>query len=120
MSEIESHRDLAVWQKVMALAEESYRLAARFPESERFGLWSQLTRCATSVPANIAEGHGRFGSREFANFLSIARGSLSELETHLELAVRLGYIREADALMARNLASEVGKMLTRLIQSLRR
>lgn len=120
MTEIQSHRDLGVWQKAMALAEESYRLAGRFPDTERYGLWSQLTRCAASIPANIAEGHGRIGSREFANFLSIARGSLSELDTHIELAARLGYIREGDTVAARALMVEVGKMLTRLIQSLRR
>jgi four helix bundle protein len=71
------------------------------------------------IPANIAVGHGRIGPREFANLLSIARGSLPELETHLELAARLGYVREPKTAGARSLEG-VGKMLTRLIQSLRR
>ena len=69
-----SFRELIAWHKAMDLAEATYRLAAQLPERERFGLWSQITRAAASTPANIAEGHGRQGRREFASFLSIARG----------------------------------------------
>lgn len=85
-----------------------------------YGLRSQMTRCAVSVPPNIAEGHGRAGSREFANFLSFARGSLSELDTHLELAIRLRYLQRNDCATANSLATEVGKMLTTMITNLRR
>jgi four helix bundle protein len=119
MSSAQSFKDLAVWQKAMALAEETYRLSQRLPERERFGIWSQLTRAAASVPANVAEGHGRQGPREFANFVSIARGSLAELETFLLLAQRLGYFAEEDIRVALSLSDEVGRLLTRLHQSLR-
>jgi four helix bundle protein len=120
MTRIESHRDLIVWQKAMGLTEEVYRLARNLPPAEQYGLRSQMTRCAVSVPANIAEGHGRTGSREFANFLSFARGSLAELDTHLELAVRLRYLVRPDCDTANDLATEVGKMLTTMIANLRR
>ena len=119
MAEIRSHRDLVVWQKAMDLAVEVYRIVRALPDAERFGLISQLSRAATSIPANIAEGHGRMGSREYANFLSIARGSLKELETLLELAVRVGYVPEDDTKTALSIADEVGRMLTTLIQRLR-
>jgi len=119
MGSARSFKDLVVWQKAMSLAEETYRLSEKLPERERFGIWSQLTRAAASVPANIAEGHGRQGSREFANFASIARGSLAELETFLLLAQRLGYFAEEDIRAALGLSDEVGRLLTRLHQSLR-
>ncbi len=119
MAEIRSHRDLVVWQKAMDLAVEAYRIVRALPDAERFGLISQLTRAATSIPANIAEGHGRTGTREYANFLSIARGSLKELETLLELAVRVGYLKAEDIHAAQTVADEVGRMLTTLIQRLR-
>jgi len=116
LAEIRSHRDLVVWQKAMDLAVEVYRIVRALPDAERFGLISQLSRAATSIPANIAEGHGRMGGREYANFLSIARGSLKEL---LELAVRVGYVPEDDTKTALSIADEVGRMLTTLIQRLR-
>lgn len=119
MSDIRSHRDLIVWQKGMALAVEAYRLAALLPPEERYGVASQITRAAVSVPANIAEGHGRAGTKEYANFLSIARGSLSGLDTLLDLARRVGHLSEKDAEVARSLMDETGRMLTTLIQRLR-
>lgn len=119
MSPGRSFRELIAWQKAMDLTEATYRLAARLPERERFGLWSQLTRAAASIPANIAEGHGRQGSREFANFVSIARGSLAELETFVLLAERLGYATPEETAPLKDLASEVGRLTTRLHQSLR-
>ena len=103
----------------MELATLVYRVAEKLPERERFGLWSQLTRAASSIPLNIAEGRGRQGSREFANHLSIARGSLAELDTILELTVRLGYLQESDLTAIAQLADEVGRMLTTLIKRLR-
>jgi len=75
------YRNLRVWEKSMSLCREVYRLTSCFPESERFGLTSQMRRAAVSIPSNIAEGQGRLARREFARFLAIARGSLKELET---------------------------------------
>jgi four helix bundle protein len=118
MDKIGSHRDLVVWEKAMDLAVEVYGLSAKLPGRERFGMYSQTTRAAASIPANIAEGHGRQGSREFATFLSIARGSMAELDTFLELGRRLGYFQEAELARANGLMEEVGKMTTALRRSL--
>jgi four helix bundle protein len=114
MSPVVSHRDLVVWQKAMDLAVEIYRLSSRFPATEAYRLTAQITRAAASVPANIAEGHARATSRDFAHYLSIAKGSLMEAETHLTLAVRLGYVTDAAARPAFELIVEVSKMLTAL------
>lgn len=85
------HHDLLVWQEAMALAKAIYALTAGFPPDERFGLISQLRRAAVSVPSNIAEGAARGSNREFRQFLMVARGSLSELDTQLILAQELGF-----------------------------
>ncbi len=114
MPKIESHRDLVVWQKAMDLAVLTYEITRAFPRSELYGLSSQLTRAAASVPANIAEGRTRSTSRDYAHFLHIARGSLAEVETFIELAVRLGYVTEALAEKAFGLADEIGRMLLAL------
>jgi len=118
MGKIESHRDLKVWQKGMELAEEAYRLARLLPKVEEYRLTGQLLRAATSVPANIAEGHARGTRRDYMNFVSIARGSLAEAETFLLLAVRTALIKENQAAKALALADELGKMLTVLRQRL--
>ena len=109
-----SHRDLVVWQKAMDLAVQVYRLTDGFPAAERYRLTDQLTRAITSVPANLAEGNGRPTLRDYAHFVSIARGSLNEAETFLMLACRLGYVTEAEATPTLSLMTEVGKMLTTL------
>ena len=114
-----THRDLHVWQKAMELVDLCYNVARKLPDRERFGLYSQITRAAVSVAANIAEGHGRSGPREFANFVSIARGSLSELETLLEVARRQGFVAEDDAGPCFACADSVGRMLTVLGNRLR-
>lgn len=119
MSPGRSYRELVAGQKAMDLAEATYRLASQLPERERFGLWSQLTRAAASVPMNIAEGRGRQRSREFANFVSIARVSLAELDTAIEMCVRLGYLNREDTSAMDALADEVGRMLTTLSGRLR-
>jgi four helix bundle protein len=106
-----SHRELVVWQKAMDVAVQVYRLTEHFPRSELYRLTSQVTRAAASVPANIAEGNGRASRRDYANFLSIARGSLNEMETFLFLAIRLGYLREHETASTLDLITEVGKML---------
>lgn len=92
MDPLHSHRDLLAWQEAMALAEMVYRDTARFPREETYGLTSQLRRAAVSIPSNLAEGAARNSSRELAQFLGIACGSLAELETQLEIAVRLGHL----------------------------
>jgi four helix bundle protein len=113
-----SYRELLVWQKAMDLVEATYRLTRRFPASERFGLSSQMQRAAVSVPANIAEGRGRKHLAEYLHHLSVANGSLKELETHILIAERLRYAAPADwqALMPQ--AEEVGRMLAGLMDKL--
>ena len=99
-----SHHDLVAWQVALDLVEAVYRLTDRFPSNEQFGLTAQIRRAAVSVPSNVAEGAGRIGEREFLRFLGIARGSLSEVETQLHIAHRLGYVddwKEADELISR-------------------
>jgi four helix bundle protein len=85
------HERLDVWQDAMALVESIYRLTADFPDHERFGLVSQMRRAAVSIPSNIAEGAARRSTAEYLRFLSIARGSLAELDTQINIALRLGF-----------------------------
>ncbi|HWQ27646.1 MAG TPA: four helix bundle protein [Dehalococcoidia bacterium] len=118
MERIESYRDLKVWQKGMELAEEAYRLAKLLPKTEEYRLASQLLRAAASVPANIAEGHARGTRRDYANFISIARGSLAETETFVLLGARVKLLSEEQVGPALDLTREVGKMLTVLRQRL--
>ena len=102
----------------MRLAEEVYRLSARFPKHETYGLASQLQRSAVSLPSNIAEGHGRNSRKEFNHFLGIALGSLAELVTQLILAQHLDYLTEEVITPALQNADEIGKMLKGLQKSL--
>ena len=88
------HRDLRVWQESIFLVKDNYTLTSRFPEEKKFGLVTQMRRSAVSIPSNIAEGAGRGSQREFAQFLTIARGSLSELETQLVIAKELDYLND--------------------------
>lgn len=88
-------RDLSVWQLAMDLAESVYHLTLRYPKSEIYGLSSQLQRAAVSIPSNIAEGHARDSTKEFLRFLSVAQGSLAELETQLILSGRLNYFNQS-------------------------
>jgi four helix bundle protein len=115
-----SYRDLEVWQKSMTLAVAVYKITADFPKHELYGLTSQMRRAAVSVPANIAEGRGRWYRGEFAHHCAIARGSLMELDTYLELAIRLGYARRQTFEPAIGLADELSRMLTMLIRALQR
>ena len=120
MSSLQSYRELIVWQKSMALTETIYRCCSQLPKEETYGLRSQLTRAAVSVPANIAEGQARHGTREFLHFLGIARGSLAELVTLVTLCGRLGYFPSETVPSVLNDCAEVGKLLTGLVKSLRR
>jgi four helix bundle protein len=112
------YRDLKVWQAAMRLAEEVYRLSARFPKHETYGLASQLQRSAVFLPSNIVEGHGRNSRKEFNHFLGIALGSLAELEMQLILAQHLDYLTEEEITPALQNADEIGKMLKGLQKSL--
>jgi four helix bundle protein len=120
MSTPTSYRDLEVWQKSMKLAVAIYTMTAAFPKHELYGLTSQMRRAADSVPANIAEGRGRGYRGELAHHASIARGSVTELDTYLELALRLGYLDTHVVESPVQLADDVSRMLTMLIRALRR
>jgi len=112
------HRELRVWQEGLTLVERIYRVTRSFPSSETYGLTSQFRRAAISVPSNIAEGYGRASTRELLRFLSISAGSLSELDTLVELAQRLGYLNDTEEL--RKSIEEVNGMLMGLQASLRK
>lgn len=116
---VQSYRDLIVWQKSMDLVVQVYQVSKLFPKDELFGLTSQIRRAAISVPSNIAEGYGRLHRKEYLNHLSIARGSLLEAETQLQIAVRLEYLTREQAMPAWSIMQEVGRMLRALIDSLR-
>jgi four helix bundle protein len=114
---IRNFRDLIVWRKAIQFAKLVYRLTKCFPSDERFGLTAQVRRAAVSVSSNIAEGHSRQG-REFGHFLSIARGSLAEVESQLLLAVELEYLQSQDLTEALNLAAEIRRMAVSLAAKL--
>lgn len=111
MGEVRSYRDLLVWQKGMDLAEAAYTLVRFFPRAEEYRLTSQLLRAAASLPANIAEGNARATRKDYAHFVSIARGSVAEVETFLQLAVRVKLVTLEQASPAISLADELGRML---------
>ncbi|MGI8476217.1 MAG: four helix bundle protein [Thermomicrobiales bacterium] len=115
-----SYRDLRVWQAGMDLVEEIYRLSELFPKHELYGLTSQLRRAAVSVPSNIAEGHTRDSTREYIRHVSIARGSLAEVDTQLEIAFRLGYCAADNLERLRSVASPLGRQLIALRSALLR
>jgi len=115
----QAFRDLEVWQRGMDLTTAVYRLTEAFPRHEIYGLSSQMRRCAVSIPSNIAEGSARGTKPDFARFISIARGSAAELETQLILALRLGYVNEADHNDVEALCFRVSRMLGRLLESMR-
>lgn len=118
MNDVQSHRDLVVWQKSMDMVVMVYHLAKKFPPHENYGLTSQTTRAAISVPGNIAEGSARGTTRDFLRFLAIAKGSLMETETYLMLSTRLGYTQETDTEPALSLVKEISKMLTAMTNKL--
>ena len=111
------HKRLKAWQLGMDIAEDIYKISGRFPSEERFGLVTQVRRSAVSIPSNIAEGAGRNTKKEFVNFLYIAQGSLSELDTQLELAKRLKFVDEATWKGLDDKFVEEDKLLSGLIRS---
>lgn len=108
------YRSLIVWQKSMQFSKQVYRLIEQFPSTEKYALSDQVRRAVVSVPSNIAEGCGRASNRDYAHFLSIARGSLYETMTQLEIAQSLGYIDSIEEV--EYLASEISRMLTSLMK----
>ena len=116
---IRDYRDLEVWQKAIDLVVESYKITKAFPSEERYGLTAQLRRAAVSVPSNIAEGRGRFGLGGFLYHLSVANGSLVELETQFHIADRLGYLKSDEARAVLSRTAEVRRLLAGLVRALR-
>ena len=114
------YRELTVWQKALEAAKEVYRLAPLLPREETYGMRSQITRAAASVPANIAEGWTRESEKEKAQFLAIAQGSLAETETFLTLCEEIGWFPRRETELLRSLLTEVGKMLTTLRRNFRK
>ena len=117
-TQIGSYRELRVWQLAVDIVIEIYRVTRAFPADEKFGLIAQLRRAAVAIPSNIAEGRARLGAAEFRHFVSVARGSVAEVETQLAVAVALGYIGadEITALSAQ--LDELSKMLFGLYRRL--
>lgn len=115
---MKSYRDLIVWSKSVTLVTLTYSLLKNFPDDERFALISQIKRSSVSVPSNIAEGYGRNYTKDYSRFLQIARGSLFELQTQLEISVNLGYVVKEDLNEIYLLSIEVEKMLNTLIKKL--
>jgi len=115
---ITNYRDLKVWQIAVDVVEAVYRLTLKFPKYEVFGIAQQVQRAAVSVPSNIAEGHARASTKEFLHYISIALGSLAELETQLIVATRLQYLKtqELDSILQQT--DETGKMLRGLQKTL--
>jgi four helix bundle protein len=113
------YRELTVWQKGMDVAKEVYRLAPLLPREETYGMRSQITRAAVSIPANIAEGWTRESDKEKAQFLAVAQGSLAETETYLTLCEEIGWFPASETERLRELLNEVGKMLSTMRRNFR-
>ena len=115
---IKSYRDLVVWQKAMLFVKGVYEITQAFPTSEQFGLTHPLRRSSVSVPSNIAEGSGRGTTADYVRFLQIARGSLFEAQTQIELAVSLNFLFPSQTTELLALANEIERMLNALISKL--
>ena len=113
------HKRLDAWKESVTLVTLVYELTRQFPRNEVFGLTSQLRRAVISIPGNVAEGAARQTRREFVQFLYIARGSLSEVDTYIEIARRLCYIEKGSIAMVEEKMVDVDKIITGLIKSLK-
>ena len=113
---LKNYKELTVWQKAYYLCLDIYKITKRFPMEEKYGLTSQVRRAAVSVPSNIAEGYGRQHTSEYVRFLQIARGSLNELITQLEIARSLDYLQDIGDTIRE--CDEIGRMLNTLIKKL--
>jgi four helix bundle protein len=120
MGKVSHFRDLEVWQRGMDVVEAAYGVTGTFPKSELYGLTGQIRRAAVSVPSNIAEGHSRMSTAEYVYHVSIAQGSLAELQTQLEIASRLGYIDLEGVRPILAQSTVLGKQLRALRDALRR
>ena len=120
MKQINSYKNLTVWQKSMDLVTEIYNLTEKFPKSETYGLVAQMQRSAVAIPSNIAEGQKRNYSKEFLQFLYISYGSGAELETQLEICKRVPKLKNLEYNKAEQLLNEVMKMLNVLTSSLKK
>src|SRR6266516_436778 len=116
---VTSYRDLTVWQRAMDLVDLTYEITKAFPKDERIGLTAQLQRCAVSIPSNIAEGHGRDHLGEYLHHLSIANGSLMELETQVLIACRRAYVATTEVERGLDLSRVVGRLLAGLVRALK-
>ena len=116
---LQHYRQLIGWQKAMELVKSVYELTNQFPKDEIYGLTSQLRRAAVSVPSNIAEGQGRESTREFLHHLSIAYGSLMEVETQILIAESLAYIGQDDARTILERTAETGRLINGLVRALK-
>jgi len=119
-SPIRRYQDLRVWQLSMDLVVEIYRASETFPKRETYGLSAQCRRAAVSLPSNIAEGHGRKHLGDYLHHLSIANGSLMELETQILIAGRMGFVQPEERASLLQQTSDVGRMLAGLIAALKR
>ncbi len=117
--DVRSYRDLLVWQKAMQMAKMVYLLVKLLPREELFALSNQMRRAAISIPSNIAEGQARNSTKEFLQFLSVAKGSKAELETQLTLCVEINYLSPNDISPIMMLLDEIGKMINALINKLK-
>src|SRR6266550_3581702 len=115
---VKNYQELIAWQKAMDLVEDVYRASREFPREEIYALTSQIRRAAVSIPSNIAEGQGRRTTADFLRHLSIAYGSLCEVETQTLIAQRLEYLGQGKVEQVLNRASEVGRILNGLMASL--
>lgn len=116
---VKSYKELIVWQKSMDMVVEVYKLVNKLPNEELYSLSSQIRRAAVSVPSNIAEGQKRNSTKEFAQFLSFAKGSNAELQTQLLICTRLGFMTENDIKTAYDLTVEIDRMLNKIISTLK-
>lgn len=114
-----NYKELKVWQKAMDLTVEVYKLVKLLPKEETYALSDQMRRAVVSIPSNIAEGQGRNSDKEFIQFLSFARGSLWELETQIEICLRIGYIDQSLTTNIYKLIAEISKMINALSNSLK-
>lgn len=118
MDKIVSYRDLLIWQKSMDLIVDIYKVSAKFPKEEIYGLTAQIRRASISVPSNIAEGYGRRSTGDYKRFLNIALGSLFEFQTQLEVSKRLNYLGENEFEPLNELSNEIERMTNSLISKL--
>lgn len=116
---LKSYKELIVWQKSIQLVKEIFILSEKFPQSELYGLSSQMRRAAVAIPSNIAEGYGRNSPKEYIQFLYIANGSALELETQVIIAKELNFIKGKEEEKVKELLEQILKMLNKLISSIK-